>query len=264
MTATAAEPTARVASPAALELRDVCKDYGGLRAVSSVSAVAKPGEVLGIAGPNGAGKTTLFDVISGLTPATSGDVLLGDVSLSGASVHHRAHAGMARTFQQPTVAGSLTPYENVLVARRFGRIRDHWSGISDDPVESAEWVLEWSGLADVADEQSELLSVFDRKRLMIATALAMGPRVLLLDEPFGGLNPNEIDRTLELIRAVAAFGVTVVCIEHVMRALVQLASRVIVMHHGAVFFEGSSQEMLRDQRVIEIYLGEKAARRGGR
>jgi ABC-type branched-subunit amino acid transport system ATPase component len=99
---------------------------------------------------------------------------------------------------------------------------------------------------------------------MIATAMAMGPRVLLLDEPFGGLNADEIDRTLGLIRGVAAFGVTVVCIEHVMRALVQLASRVVVMHHGAVFFEGSAQEMMRDRRVIEIYLGEKAARRGDR
>jgi branched-chain amino acid transport system ATP-binding protein len=257
----APERVLRVSSPAALELRDVCKDYGGLRAVASVSTVARPGEVLGIAGPNGAGKTTLFDVISGLTPATSGDVLLGDVSLSGASVHNRAHAGMARTFQQPTVAGSLTAYENVVVARRFGRAHDHWSGISDDPTADAQWVLEWSGLAGVADEPADLLGVFDRKRLMIATAVAMGPRVLLLDEPFGGLNPQEIERTLELIRGVAAFGVTVVCIEHVMRALVQLASRVMVMHHGAVFFEGSSHEMLRDKRVIEIYLGEKAARR---
>ena len=180
MSAVVAPSGPKVAGPAALELRDVCKDYGGLRAVSAVSTVARPGEVLGIAGPNGAGKTTLFDVISGLTPATSGDVLLG---------------------------------------------------------------------------------VFDRKRLMIATALAMGPRVLLLDEPFGGLNPDEIQRTLELVRGVAAFGVTVVCIEHVMRALVQLAQRVVVMHHGAVLFEGSAQEMLRDERVIEIYLGEKAARR---
>jgi branched-chain amino acid transport system ATP-binding protein len=251
-----------VGAPAALELRDVCKDYGGLRAVASVSTVARPGEVLGIAGPNGAGKTTLFDVVSGLTPATSGDVLLGDVSVAGASVHRRAQAGMARTFQQPTVAGSLTAYENVLVARRFGRAREHWTGIPEDPADGAEWVLEWSGLADVADVPAELLGVFDRKRLMIATALAMGPRVLLLDEPFGGLNPQEIERTLELIRGVAAFGVTVVCIEHVMRALVQLATRVMVMHHGAVFFEGSSQEMLSDPRVIEIYLGEKAARRG--
>jgi branched-chain amino acid transport system ATP-binding protein len=259
----AASSAMRVAAPAALEVRDVCKDYGALRAVASVSTVARPGEVLGIAGPNGAGKTTLFDVISGLTPATSGDVRLGDVTLSGASVHARARAGMARTFQQPTVAGSLTTYENVLVAARSGRPRGRWSGLGEDPAADAEWVLGWSGLEDVADRPADLLGVFDRKRLMIATALAMAPLALLLDEPFGGLNPDEIDATLALIRSVAAFGVTVVCIEHVMRALVQLASRVLVMHHGALLFEGSPQEMLRDRRVIEVYLGEGAAGRGG-
>jgi branched-chain amino acid transport system ATP-binding protein len=260
----AAERELRVAAPAALEVRDVCKDYGALRAVASVSTVARPGEVLGIAGPNGAGKTTLFDVISGLTPATSGDVHLGDVALTGASVHARARAGMARTFQQPTVAGSLTAYENVLVAARSGRSRGRWSGLGEDPAADAEWVLRWSGLDHAADERADLLGVFDRKRLMIATALAMGPLALLLDEPFGGLNPDEIEATLTLIRAVAAFGVTVVCIEHVMRALVQLASRVLVMHHGALLFEGSPQEMMRDRRVIEVYLGERAAGRGGR
>jgi branched-chain amino acid transport system ATP-binding protein len=252
-----------VAAPAALELREVCKDYGGLRAVAEVSTTAAPGEVLGIAGPNGAGKTTLFDVVTGLTPATAGEVLLGGEELTGATVHRRCHAGMARTFQQPTVAESLTPYENVLVAARFGRAGEHWAGLGEDATADAERILEWSGLDVVPDEPAELLGVFDRKRLMIATALAMGPRVLLLDEPFGGLNPEEIDRTLELIRGVADFGVTVVCIEHVMRALVQLADRVMVMHHGAVFFEGTPQEMMRDRRVIEIYLGEKAARRAG-
>jgi branched-chain amino acid transport system ATP-binding protein len=253
----------QVTAPAALELRGVCKDYGGLRAVADVSTVAQPGAILGIAGPNGAGKTTLFDVVTGLTPATSGDVLLGDVSLNRASVHHRCHVGMARTFQQPTVAGSLTVYENALVACRFGRARDHWTGLGQDAAADAEQVLRWSGLAPLADEPAELLGVFDRKRLMIATAMAMGPRALLLDEPFGGLNAQEIDQTLELIRAVAAFGVAVVCIEHVMRALVQLADRVLVMHHGAVFFEGTPQEMMRDERVIEIYLGRKAAKRAG-
>ena len=252
----------QVAAPAALEVRDVCKDYGALRAVDSVSTVARPGEVLGITGPNGAGKTTLFDVISGLTPATSGAVHLGDVSLTGASVHARARAGMARTFQQPTVAGSLTAYENVLVAAHSGRGRGHWSGLGEDPPADAGWALDWSGLAHVADEPAERLGVFDRKRLMIATALAMGPLALLLDEPFGGLNLDEIDATLALIRGCAAFGVTVVCIEHVMRALVQLASRVLVMHHGGVLFEGGPREMMRDERVIEVYLGERAARRG--
>jgi branched-chain amino acid transport system ATP-binding protein len=246
--------------PAALELREVAKQYGGLRAVDGVSSIARPGEVLGIAGPNGAGKTTLFDVITGLTTASGGDVLLGGASLIGRSVHDRCHAGMARTFQQPTVAGSLTVYENVLVSAHFGRAGDRWAGLGANPRDDAERVLTWSGLVSVADEPAALLGVFDKKRLMIATALALGPSVLLLDEPFGGLNPAEIDRTVELIRGVAGFGVTVVCIEHVMRALVQIAGRVIVMHHGSVFFEGTPQAMLRDQRVIEIYLGEKAAR----
>jgi branched-chain amino acid transport system ATP-binding protein len=249
------------AAPAALELRGVSKNYGGLKAVVDVSTVARPGEVLGIAGPNGAGKTTLFDVVTGLTPSSGGDVLLGDVSLSGATVHRRCHAGMARTFQQPTVASSLTVYENVAVACRGGRAREHWEGLGDAPGEDAERILDWSGLTPLADRQAELLGVFDRKRLMIATAVATGPRVLLLDEPFGGLNADEIDRTLGLVRGVAELGVAVVCIEHVMRALVQLADRVLVMHHGRVFFEGSPREMMRDQRVIEVYLGEKAARR---
>jgi branched-chain amino acid transport system ATP-binding protein len=261
MSAATAPAERRLTARAALTLHEVTKDYGGLRAVDSVSAVAHPGEVLGIAGPNGAGKTTLFDVITGLTPATAGEVLLGDTPVTDESVHHRARRGMARTFQQPTVAATLTTYENVLVAAHFGRGRDHWAGLGDDAAADAEWALDWSGLTELADERAELLGVFDRKRLMIATAVAMGPRVLLLDEPFGGLNPEEIDRTLELIRGVVAFGVTVVCIEHVMRALVQLASRVLVMHHGAVFFDGGPQEMMRDRRVIELYLGEKAARR---
>ena len=253
-----------VAQPATLELSGIAKHYGGLRAVDGVSTVAKPGEVLGIAGPNGAGKTTLFDVISGLVPATAGEVTLGGRSLTGESVHKRCRLGMARTFQKPTVAGSLTVYENLAVAARFGGAREHWDGLGEDPGADAEWALGWSGLADRADEQAELLSVFDKKRLMIATAVAMGPLTLLLDEPFGGLNAEEIDRTLLLIEAVAGFGVAVVCIEHVMRALVQLSTRVLVMHQGKPFFEGTPQEMLKDRRVIEIYLGEKAARDGSR
>jgi branched-chain amino acid transport system ATP-binding protein len=254
-------PELALRAPAALELRDVAKDYGGLRAVDGVSATVAPGEVLGVAGPNGAGKTTLFDVITGLAPSSGGDVLLGGESLSGMSVHDRCHAGMARTFQQPTVAGSLSVYENILVAARYGRAADRWTGLGEDARADAERVLAFSQIEHVGDEPAQLLGVFDKKRLMIATALAMGPSVLLLDEPFGGLNPNEIARTVELIRGVAALGVTVVCIEHVMRALVQIAGRVLVMHHGRVFFEGTPGEMLQDRRVIEIYLGEKAARR---
>ena len=252
-----------VKEPASLELRGIAKHYGGLRAVDGVSTTARPGEVLGIAGPNGAGKTTLFDVVSGLTPATAGDVLLGGETIAALSVHRRCHRGMARTFQQPTVAGSLSTYENLLVAARYGRAGEHWSGLGDDPAADAEWALDWSGLAAKADEPAELLGVFDKKRLMIATAVVLGPRTLLLDEPFGGLNGAEIDTTLALIEAVAGFGVAVVCIEHVMRALVQLSARVLVMHQGRPFFEGTPAEMMRDRRVTEIYLGERAARDAG-
>ncbi|MDO8186946.1 ATP-binding cassette domain-containing protein [Conexibacter sp. JD483] len=252
-----------VKEPASLELREIAKHYGGLRAVDGVSTVAEPGEVLGIAGPNGAGKTTLFDVVSGLTPATAGDVLLGGEPIAALSVHRRCHRGMARTFQQPTVAGSLTTYENLLVAAKYGRAGEHWNGLGADAVDDAEWALDWSGLAAKADEPAELLGVFDKKRLMIATAVVLGPRTLLLDEPFGGLNDAEIDTTLTLIQAVAGFGVAVVCIEHVMRALVKLSARVLVMHQGKPFFEGTPQAMLKDRRVIEIYLGEKAARNAG-
>jgi branched-chain amino acid transport system ATP-binding protein len=264
MSAAAAAPQASaiaVARPQPLRLQDVHKHYGGLHAVDGVTAEAVPGQVLGIAGPNGAGKTTLFDVITGLTPSSGGEVLLGDARVDALSIPQRCHAGMARTFQTPTVAGTLTVYENILVAARFGGGAGRWHGLDEKPEAVAEWALAWSGMADQGDDSAELLGVFDKKRLMIATALAMRPLVLLLDEPFGGLNPDEIDRTLELVRGVAAFGVTVVCIEHVMRALVQLAQRVVVMHHGRVFFEGTPDAMMRDQKVIEVYLGEKAARR---
>lgn len=249
----------RVAEPASLEFREIHKHYGGLRAVNGVSAAITPGEIFGIAGSNGAGKTTLFDVLTGLTPATSGDVLLGGRSLNGVSVHHRCHLGMTRTFQQPTVTAELTVAENVAVAARFGRAREHWIGVDDLGAGHIAWALEWGGMWEYGDRSAGLLGVFDQKRLMLVTAMALGPRVLLMDEPFGGLNPGEIDATLDLVRSAAALGVTVVIIEHVMRALVQLAERVLVMHRGGVLFEGTPEGMLKDEKVIDIYLGRSQA-----
>ncbi len=247
-----------VSRTATLEIRDLAKNYGGLRAVDGVSLQVHGGEVLGIVGPNGAGKTTLFDVVTGLTAASGGDVLLDGVSVAAASIHARCHHGMARTFQQPTIAGSLTVFENAFLGSSFGRARDHWTGLEEDAGDHAEFVLEFVGLSEKAELEAAPLGVFDKKLLMLASALATGPRVLLLDEPFGGLNPDEIERVLALIAKVGEFGVAVICIEHVMRALVQLATRVAVMHHGAVFFEGTPQEMLQNQQVIEVYLGNRA------
>jgi branched-chain amino acid transport system ATP-binding protein len=244
-----------LARPAVLRAIEIRKDFGGLRAVADVSFEVGPGEVLGIAGPNGAGKTTLFDVVTGHTRATAGQVLLAGKAITGEPVHVRTRLGLARTFQQPTVARSLTVAENMLLAATFGRPRA--SGGADRPHPrqvAAEW-LEFVGLAGKAAVQSDLLGLFDRKSLMLGTALATGASAILLDEPFGGLSPAEIDRTVEIIGDVRARGLAVVCIEHVMRALTTIADRVIVMHHGAAFFEGTPAQMLADARVVEVYLG---------
>jgi branched-chain amino acid transport system ATP-binding protein len=242
-------PTAAV-----LEARGITKLFGGLRAVAEISFQARPGEILGIAGPNGAGKTTLFDTITGHTVATSGEVLLGGQPLGRAKIHQRCRLGIARTFQHHVAADTLTALENAYLAASFRR----GGGARRPPahdVAAGMAALEAVGLEHHASTPASMLPVADRKRLMLATALATGPRVLLLDEPFGGLNPQEIDDTIALIRRVCDSGIAIVCIEHVMRALVALADRVLVMHHGAELFAGTPRQMLRDERVIQVYLG---------
>jgi branched-chain amino acid transport system ATP-binding protein len=245
------------APTAALEARGIEKSYGGLRAVAGVSFAVHAGEVLGIAGPNGAGKTTLFDVISGLTGANHGSVLLDGQPITNLTVHRRCRLGLARTFQQPTIADSLTVMQNVMIGAYFGggggRPISLLKGV--DRGRWADRILRFVGLMDKADAVARPLGVFDKKRLMLATALATSPRVLLLDEPFGGLNPTEIQQTIELIANIRAGEVAVVCIEHVMRALTALADRVLVMHNGATLFEGTPDGMLADSRVIAVYLG---------
>ena len=235
-----------------LEGRAVCRNFGGLRAVVDVSFAVSPGEILGIVGPNGAGKTTLFDVITGHVGATSGDVLLEGRSIVEEKVHVRCARGLARTFQQPTVAASLTVIENLYLAASFRRGRD---GGRDEDLDVARRYLDFVGLGPRADAEAGPLAVYDKKRLMLGTALATDPLVLLLDEPFGGLNPQEIDAVIPVIRELRDLGLAVVCIEHVMRALTSLADRVLVMHHGATLFEGTPEAMLADDRVVEVYLG---------
>lgn len=244
-----------------LAVSAVRKDFGGLRAVADVSFAVGAGEVLGIAGPNGAGKTTLFDVITGHIRATAGVVQLGERPVTNDPVHVRARLGLARTFQHPMVARSLTVAENMLLAAAFGSASGRGRAGRIRAREIAAEYLEFTGLTGRANTQSDLLGVYDRKSLMLGTALATGATAILLDEPFGGLSPAEIDHTIELISAVRARGLAVVCIEHVMRALTSVADRVMVMHHGAVFFEGTPAQMLADENVIEVYLGSSAAGR---
>jgi branched-chain amino acid transport system ATP-binding protein len=249
-----------IASAPVLEARDIDKMFGGLKAVVGVSFGVKAGEILGIAGPNGAGKTTLFDVISGLTKANGGTVLLDGQPITNQTVHHRCRLGLARTFQQPTVADSLTVMQNVVVGASFGGGQNRPISLLEglDRRKWAETLLRFVSLQDKANLVARPLGVFDKKRLMLATALATSPRVLLLDEPFGGLNPPEIQQTIELIRRIRDAGVAVACIEHVMRALTALADRVLVMHNGATLFEGTPEAMLADPNVIAVYLGVQA------
>jgi branched-chain amino acid transport system ATP-binding protein len=234
-----------------LEARGITKLYGGLRAVADVSFAVGPGEILGIAGPNGAGKTTLFDTITGHTVATAGEIVLEGASVRDAKIHERCRLGLARTFQQPVAAESLSTIENAYLAATYRRRRRSRS----DDVAAARAALETVGLGDQASTPASLLTIFAKKRLMLATALATDPRVLLLDEPFGGLNPAEVDETVALIRRIRDGGMAIVCIEHVMRALVALADRVLVMHHGAELFLGTPEAMMADERVIDVYLG---------
>jgi branched-chain amino acid transport system ATP-binding protein len=240
-----------------LEARRLSKNYGGLKAVDDISFAVSAGEILGIVGPNGAGKTSLFDVISGHTRASGGDVLLDGVSVISSPVHARSRRGIARTFQQPIVAGSLSVFENMLLATSFSKLKARGG---PSPLDTARAQLSFIGLDNSAERLAGTLGVFDKKRLMLGTALATGARALLLDEPFGGLSFGEIELTMDLIRRSRSDDLVVICIEHVMRALTLLVDRVLVMHHGAELFAGTPEQMLRDDRVIEVYLGSKHRR----
>ena len=246
-----------------LSLQGVSKYFGALAAVDNLSFDADEGEVLGVGGPNGAGKTTLFEVISGLSPATEGKVLLSGLDITGASAQAICHAGIARTFQLNASFETMTVFENALVGSYFGRDNKIIPGLRADPtsVTRAEHALEQVGLQNKRQLVVNQLPVLDRKLLMLASALATQPRLLLMDEPVGGLNPKEIDAVMEMMRSIADTGVTILLIEHVMRFLVQLSTRVMILHHGEQIFNGLPMEVFSNPTVIDVYLGEGAASR---
>ncbi len=246
-----------------LSLKSVSKLFGALAAVNKLSFDVLKGEVLGIGGPNGAGKTTLFDIVSGLAPASSGQVLLEGRDISRQSPESICHAGIARTFQLNASFETLTVFENVLVGAYFGRDNRMAPGLRTDrkSLERAEGALVQVGLMNKRHLVAGQLPVLDRKRLMLAGALATEPRLLLMDEPVGGLNPNEMDAVSDILRAIVASGVTIVLIEHVMRFLVQLSTRVLILHHGEKIFDGLPLEVFTNPDVIDVYLGGGAASR---
>ena len=241
---------------AILECQKVSKAYGGLLAVSDLSFAVEPGEVYAIVGPNGAGKTSLFDCISGVNAATSGIIRFRDREIQSLRAHDICRRGLARTFQTTVAFDSQTVLTNVLVGGTFGHDGENpFLSFKESATGAALDALALCGLADQQRAPAGSLPVLARKRLMLATALATRPQLLLLDEPFGGLNPAERTEMIDLIRVVGRTGVTILMIEHVMKAVQALANRILVIHHGQQIAEGTPSKVLRDPRVIEVYLG---------
>jgi len=244
---------------AQLELRGVTKRFGGVAAVDGVSFDVAKGEIVGIIGPNGAGKTTLLNCISGLHRLDGGDIRWQGASIAGMAPHRIAKLGIGRTFQIVKPFGSMTVRENAAVGALFGR-----ADARRGPKEAfgiADQVLDLVGLKAKADHPVSALTIPDRKRLEVARAVATRPHLLLLDEVMAGLNNVEIDDALEMVRAVHATGVTVLLIEHVMRVIVGVCRRAVVLDFGQVLAQGEPEVVLRDDRVIQAYLGERYAKR---
>lgn len=248
---------------ALLSLAGVSKHFGALAAVNDLTFKVPAGEVLGIGGPNGAGKTTLFEVISGLNPATSGTILFDGRDITRLGAEAVCHAGIARTFQLNASFDSLSVRDNVRIAAYFGRDNRRWPGfrLGPDVEQAADAALDLVGYKGSGTAIAGDLPVLDRKLLMLAGAMATAPKLLLMDEPVGGLTAKETDHMMEVVRTIAATGVTIILIEHVMRFLVQLSDRVMILHHGTKIFEGDPNALAYDQAVVDIYLGEGASAR---
>ncbi|MFQ5593933.1 MAG: ABC transporter ATP-binding protein [Anaerolineae bacterium] len=238
-----------------LEGAHVTKNFGGLTAVDNVDFHLEAGEIVGLIGPNGAGKTTLINVITGTFPASGGEVRFEGQPILGKKPHEVARLGISRTYQIVKPFRNLTVLDNVMVGALFGA-----HGLARDMKTArarADEVLEFVGLADQRNQHADELNVPGMKRLEMAKALAMDPTVLLLDEVMAGLNPTEVDEAVALIKQIRDSGVTILVIEHVMRAITGVSDRVFVLHHGQKIADGPSDAVMSNERVIKAYLGSR-------
>ena len=238
---------------AILELVEVTKSFGGLVAVDRVSLEVQKGEILGLIGPNGAGKTTLFNVINNVYKADSGRLIFEGQDITRKGIKERARLGIGRTFQLTNLAPSLTAVENVEVILEVARK----SGVTKDNEKDSSELVEFVHLGDKKNELVQELTFFQKKMVEIARALALNPKIILLDEPLAGLNPAEIPGAVEIIQKINALEISVFWIEHVMKALMGTAERVVALNYGKKIAEGTPQEMQKNKEVIKSYLGEE-------
>ena len=236
-----------------LSIQGLSKRFGGLNALSQVSFDVTEGRIVGIMGANGAGKTTLFSLIAGNARPSAGDIHYQGRSLVGLRPDQICRLGVSRTFQIVKPFPALTVMENLRTAAMFGKAQLRNAGQADD---ASRRVLQEVGLADVADRPASTLTLSGQKRLEIARAIATGAKVVLLDEVMAGLTPTEVTRMLQTLRQLhAERGLTLLVIEHVMRALMELCSHIVVLHLGELIAQGTPQEIARDEQVLAVYFG---------
>lgn len=235
-----------------IRVNEITKHFGGLRALHDVSFTLEAGEILGLIGPNGAGKTTLFNIIAGTFPPSSGSVRFNNRDITLAGSRRICHEGISRTYQLVRPFMGLTVYENVLVGLYFGKTRRAKTRSIEN--EGPE-LLRLTGLLQKANVPAKNLTLVGRKQLEIARALATRPKVLLLDEVISGLNPSETETLMTLITGIRDRGITILMIEHIMKAVMGLSDRIIVLNYGELIAQGTPREISRNEAVIEAYLG---------
>ncbi|MFC1534504.1 ABC transporter ATP-binding protein [Thermodesulfobacteriota bacterium] len=240
---------------ALLKLENITKTFGGLMAVNDVSLEIEHGELIAIVGPNGAGKTTLFNVISGVYRPDKGKVIFEERDITRLPTHKRAPLGLGRTFQIPRPFSSATVQENVAVGAMFGTLAGTVS--VDDSLEIADRYIELVGLEAHKDKEAGSLTPVEKKMMEIARALAMKPKLLLMDEAMAGMHPKDIDEMVNFLKMIKEKeNIAVVSmVEHIMRAVAGLAERVMVMHQGAKLVDAETEAALTDPKVVEVYLG---------
>jgi branched-chain amino acid transport system ATP-binding protein len=240
-----------------LKVDNLSKSFGGVQAVKDVSFTLSEGEIVGLIGPNGAGKTTLINLVTGVFPVSGGKITFMGEDVTGQRPFEAARRGLARTFQIVQPFPAMTVLENVVAGALFAG----GSITRAEAEKEALGHLEFTGLAAEARRPAASLTLPSRKRLELAKSLAMKPKVLLLDEVNAGLNTSEIDHALTLIRGIAARGITIIIVEHLMKVVMSLSQRILVLHHGELISAGKSEDVVNDPRVIEAYLGSKYAAR---